>query len=128
MVPAPTTMPVTTSTPRRRWSTPWIATARPKTPAVIRSAQSFGGSRCSRSSANSVAVSVTITPQLSQTDHRSVTDRQSVSRIGDVPVNTLRARQAEATRQLLVSVARELFTDRGYAGTSVEEIIQRAGV
>src|SRR5438874_3852756 len=41
---------------------------------------------------------------------------------------TLRARQAEATRQLLVSVARERFTERGYAATSVEEIIQRAGV
>jgi AcrR family transcriptional regulator len=37
-------------------------------------------------------------------------------------------RQAEATRQLLVSVARELFTEHGYAETSVEEIIQRAGV
>jgi AcrR family transcriptional regulator len=45
-----------------------------------------------------------------------------------VAVKTLRERQAEATRQLLVSVARELFTERGYAGTSVEEIIQRAGV
>jgi len=43
-------------------------------------------------------------------------------------VKTLRDRQAEATRQLLVSVARELFADRGYNGTSVEEIIQRAGV
>jgi AcrR family transcriptional regulator len=41
---------------------------------------------------------------------------------------TLRERQAEATRQLLVSEARELFTERGYAGTSIEEIIQRAGV
>lgn len=43
-------------------------------------------------------------------------------------VKTLRDRQAEATRQLLVSVARELFAQRGYASTSVEEIIQRAGV
>jgi AcrR family transcriptional regulator len=43
-------------------------------------------------------------------------------------VKTLRERQAEATRQLLVSVARELFTERGYAATSVEDIIQRAGV
>ncbi len=42
--------------------------------------------------------------------------------------NTLRARRAEATRQLLVSVARDLFTEHGYAGTSVEDIIQRAGV
>jgi AcrR family transcriptional regulator len=45
-----------------------------------------------------------------------------------VAVKTLRARQAEATHQLLVSVARDLFTERGYAGTSVEDIIQRAGV
>ena len=43
-------------------------------------------------------------------------------------VKSLRERQAEATRQLLVSVARELFAERGYAGTSIEEIIQRAGV
>ena len=43
-------------------------------------------------------------------------------------VKTLRERQAEATRQLLVSVARELFTERGYAATSIEDIIQRAGV
>ena len=43
-------------------------------------------------------------------------------------VKSLRERQAEATRQLLVSVARELFTERGYAATSIEEIIQRAGV
>jgi AcrR family transcriptional regulator len=45
-----------------------------------------------------------------------------------VTVKTLRARQAEATRQLLVSVARELFMEGGYAATSVEDIIQRAGV
>ena len=40
----------------------------------------------------------------------------------------LRDRQAEATRQLLVSVARELFAARGYAATSIEDIIQSAGV
>ena len=43
-------------------------------------------------------------------------------------VKTLRERQAEATRQLLVSVARQLFTEQGYAATSIEEIIKRAGV
>jgi AcrR family transcriptional regulator len=43
-------------------------------------------------------------------------------------VKRLRARQAEETRQLLISVARELFTERGYAATSIEDIIQRAGV
>ena len=43
-------------------------------------------------------------------------------------VKRLRDRQAEATRQELITVARELFTERGYAGTSVEDIIERAGV
>lgn len=43
-------------------------------------------------------------------------------------VKRLRARQAEETRHLLISVARELFTERGYAATSIEDIIQRAGV
>jgi AcrR family transcriptional regulator len=45
-----------------------------------------------------------------------------------VAVKSLRERQAQATRQLLVSVGRELFTERGYAATSIEDIIQRAGV
>jgi len=45
-----------------------------------------------------------------------------------VAVKPLRERQAEATRQLLISVARELFAERGYGATSVEEIIRRAGV
>lgn len=43
-------------------------------------------------------------------------------------VKGLRARQAEATRDLLISVARALFTERGYAATSIEDITQRAGV
>ena len=43
-------------------------------------------------------------------------------------VKSLRERQAEATRQLLVSTARQLFAERGYADTSIEDIIQRAGV
>ena len=42
--------------------------------------------------------------------------------------DTLRARQAEATRQLLITTARQLFTEKGFAATSIEEIIQRAGV
>jgi len=46
-----------------------------------------------------------------------------------VPVKTtLRERQAEATRQLLVSIARQLFTEQGYAATSIEDIIKQAGV
>ncbi|MGI9051137.1 MAG: TetR/AcrR family transcriptional regulator [Ilumatobacteraceae bacterium] len=43
-------------------------------------------------------------------------------------VKTLRARQAEETRHLLISVARQLFTEQGYAATSIDAIIQRAGV
>ena len=43
-------------------------------------------------------------------------------------VKPLRARQAEETRHLLITVARERFTERGYAATSIEDIIQRAGV
>lgn len=43
-------------------------------------------------------------------------------------VKTLRDRQAAGTRHLLISVARQLFTERGYAATSIEDIIQQAGV
>jgi AcrR family transcriptional regulator len=43
-------------------------------------------------------------------------------------VKRLRERQAEATRQQLLAVARQLFTERGYAGTSIEDIVERAGV
>ena len=45
-----------------------------------------------------------------------------------MPVKPLRERQAEATRALLIDTARALFTKQGYAATSVEDIIQRAGV
>jgi AcrR family transcriptional regulator len=45
-----------------------------------------------------------------------------------VPVKPLRARQAEATRTLLLEVARESFTTRGYAATSIDTIIEQAGV
>ena len=37
-------------------------------------------------------------------------------------------RQAEATRALLLDVARQSFTGRGYAETSIDDIIQQAGV
>ena len=40
----------------------------------------------------------------------------------------LRVRQAEATRNLLLDVARENFTQHGYAATSIDDIIQQAGV
>jgi AcrR family transcriptional regulator len=45
-----------------------------------------------------------------------------------VPVKRLRERQAEATRELIVSTARELFTVQGYAATSIEGIASQAGV
>jgi len=45
-----------------------------------------------------------------------------------VTVKRLRVRQGEATRALLISIARERFTEQGYAATSINDIIQRAGV
>lgn len=45
-----------------------------------------------------------------------------------VVVKGLRARQAEATRELLIEAARDLFTHQGYAATSIDDIIGRAGV
>lgn len=43
-------------------------------------------------------------------------------------VKRLRERQAEATRQLIVSVARQLFTTQGYPATSIADIVVRAGI
>ena len=43
-------------------------------------------------------------------------------------VKPLRVRQAEATRALLIDVARKSFTERGFAATSIDDIIQEAGV
>jgi AcrR family transcriptional regulator len=45
-----------------------------------------------------------------------------------VSVKRLRVRQAEATRSLLLEVARENFTRHGYAATSIDDIIREAGV
>lgn len=45
-----------------------------------------------------------------------------------VSVKPLRVRQAEATRSLLIAVAREHFAERGYPATSIDDIIQQAGV
>jgi AcrR family transcriptional regulator len=58
-----------------------------------------------------------------------VGDRLSVSLVRwRVSVKPLRARQAQATRSLLIQVARENFTEHGYAATSIDDIIQQAGV
>lgn len=43
-------------------------------------------------------------------------------------VKTRKAEQSEATRRALLDVARGLFTERGYADTPTEEIVQRARV
>src|SRR5205085_11492807 len=60
---------------------------------------------------------------------RIVGDRWSVSLVRwRVPVKPLRVRQAEATRSLLIEVARESFTEHGYATTSIDDIIRQAGV
>jgi AcrR family transcriptional regulator len=64
----------------------------------------------------------------SLTDYQSFTDYRSVCRIGTVTVKRLRERQAEATRELLLTIARERFTNQGYAATSIDDIVQRAGV
>jgi len=45
-----------------------------------------------------------------------------------VTVKGLRARQAEATKELLIEAARDLFTHQGYAATSIDDIIGQAGV
>ena len=39
-----------------------------------------------------------------------------------------KAAQSEATTAALITAARELFAERGYAGVGTEEIVQRAGV
>jgi AcrR family transcriptional regulator len=43
-------------------------------------------------------------------------------------MSSRKAEQSEATRGALLCAARELFTERGYADTPTEEIVQAAGV
>jgi AcrR family transcriptional regulator len=57
-----------------------------------------------------------------------VTDRWSVCYGEGVDVKPLRVRQAEATRTLLIDVARRNFTERGYGATSIDDVIREAGV
>lgn len=40
----------------------------------------------------------------------------------------VKTQRSEQTRTALLAAARELFAERGYAGVSTEEIVQRAGV
>lgn len=53
---------------------------------------------------------------------------QSVFYACRVTVKRLRERQAEATRELLVGIARERFVEQGYAATAMDDIVQRAGL
>ncbi len=46
----------------------------------------------------------------------------------DSPRPTTKAGQSEATTAALITAARELFAERGYADVGTEEIVQRAGV
>jgi AcrR family transcriptional regulator len=43
-------------------------------------------------------------------------------------VKSRKAEQSESTQNALLAAARALFTERGYAAVSTEEIVQRAGV
>lgn len=45
-----------------------------------------------------------------------------------MPEKPLRVRQAEATRQLLIDMARRSFTEHGYSATSIDDVIEAAGV
>jgi AcrR family transcriptional regulator len=45
-----------------------------------------------------------------------------------VSVKRLRDRQAEATRDLLIAIARERFVEQGFAATAIDDIVQRAGI
>lgn len=42
--------------------------------------------------------------------------------------STLRQRQAQATASMIVTAAKDLFLERGYSGTTIEAIAERAGV
>jgi AcrR family transcriptional regulator len=45
-----------------------------------------------------------------------------------IALGTKKAEQSEATRKRLLKVARKLFASRGYAGTSIAEVVDRARV
>ncbi len=55
----------------------------------------------------------------------NITDRWSVYNLGMVDGRTARG---QATRQRLVAVARELFGERGYEDTSIEDVLVASGV
>jgi len=53
---------------------------------------------------------------------------ERASREPPAPRPRTKAAQSEATVTALIRAARELFSERGYAGVGTEEIVQRAGV
>src|SRR5229473_2810610 len=70
----------------------------------------------------SVSIHSSLTPTSSATIIRRVNTVKGPARL------THRQRQALATRDLILDTARQLFRDRGYAGTTIEAIAAGAGV
>src|SRR4051812_13902809 len=63
------------------------------------------------------------------TDRRSrIRNRSSVCQGWRSAVVDRRAERGRATREQLVAVATELFAQRGFDGTSIEAVLERAGV
>jgi AcrR family transcriptional regulator len=54
--------------------------------------------------------------------------RATAKVLGKVPGNSRRQQYSASTKRALVDVATDLFTDRGYAGTSLDEIVAGARV
>lgn len=50
------------------------------------------------------------------------------SETGRQAANTLQQRRSETTRRQLLRTARQLFAERGYGGTSMEQVAVRAGM
>jgi AcrR family transcriptional regulator len=48
--------------------------------------------------------------------------------VSERPARTKKAQQSDTTSTALISAARELFAERGFADTSTEQIVHRAGV
>src|SRR5258708_17975509 len=69
-----------------------------------------------------VSIHSSLAPTSSATIVRPVSAVKGPARL------THRQRQALATRDLILDTARQLFRDRGYAGTTIEAIAAGAGV
>ncbi|HJR37152.1 MAG TPA: TetR/AcrR family transcriptional regulator [Nocardioidaceae bacterium] len=57
-----------------------------------------------------------------------MTTRATAKMLGKVPRTSRRQEYSASTKRALVDVASELFTERGYAGTSLDEIVSGARV